>query len=305
MLEIKNLTKNYNDFRALDKVSFTLKEGEITGFLGPNGAGKTTALRILTGFLDQSSGTIKYSGKSFQNQPRSIIKQIGYLPEDNPLYNDFRVDDFLIFCRKIKKGKKSELKEIINECGLKNVLTKRINELSKGYRQRVGLAKALIGDPKFLLLDEPTTGLDPNQKQEILKLIKNASKNRIVLFSSHILSEVSDIADRVIIIHEGKIVADDKAKDLAGKYLQGSAILVKTNCKLEDLRNAFKDDDNIKAIIKKSTGNSKFVEYEFTCLNSDQASLKIFETVVKNKWKLTKLYTKDFDLEDVFRKLTT
>ena len=305
MLEVKDLTKTYGDVTALNHVSFKLKEGQITGFLGPNGAGKTTALRIISGFLKQDSGSVLYNGENFDLKRKAILNEIGYLPEDNPLYKNLRVDDFLKFVAKIKNvTNNEELKELSSKCGLDEVLTKTIGNLSKGFKQRVGLAKTLIGNPKFMILDEPTTGLDPNQKEEILELISNAVKNRIVIFSSHNLSEVSEIADNVIIINNGEIVASGKADEISGSTGTFDSVLIRVNSNLTDLKKLFAPIKTIQEIIKLNTKSKVGTEFEIKCSNADETSAQIFETIVKNKLILTKLFQKETGLDDVFKKLT-
>ncbi len=304
MLKITNLSKQFGTTVALDDISLSIEKGKITGFLGPNGAGKTTALRIMTGFLEPDSGSVSYNNNKIASNLQSVKYQIGYLPENNPLYSNMRVDEFLMFNAKIKNfSKKRKLKEIVDKCGLTEVLTKEIETLSKGFRQRVGLAKALIGDPKFLILDEPTTGLDPNQKEEIFKLIKQYAKDKTIIFSSHILSEVKELADDVIIINEGEIVAQGNADKLAKEYFKGEQIIVTTNAPYHTLKKSLDKYKEITGVKKNSTQRG-FFEYTVTCSNPDKTSVKIFETIVKNNWKLKQLYGKTQGLEELFRKLT-
>jgi len=305
MLKVKNLSKTYGDVKALDDVSFTVKEGEITGFLGPNGAGKTTALRSITNYLTPDEGEITFDDKDIELHYKEVIKEIGYLPEDNPLYKNMRVDEYLIFNAKIKSAYDiEELKDITKKCGLDEVLTKEIEKLSKGYKQRVGLAKALIGNPKVLILDEPTEGLDPNQKEAILKLIKSYSKGRTIIFSSHVLSEVTQIADKVIIIHRGNIIAEGSKEQLVRKHLRNAIIQISTDAPRTELA---KELSNIKTIVnieKVSTGQKKFQDFEITCAEDEKTALEIFKTIVANKWQLSQLHTKSQGLEELFKELT-
>ncbi len=217
-LQVNNLTKTYGQQRAVDNISFSINKGEIVGFLGPNGAGKSTTMKVATGYLPPSSGSIVVDEFDVVEQPMQVKKIIGYLPEHNPLYLDMFVHEYLNFIGKVYQIPPSQLKnrtkEIISMCGLEPEQNKLIGSLSKGYRQRVGLAQALIHNPQVLILDEPTTGLDPNQIIEIRKLIKEISKNKTVIFSTHIMQEVQALCDRVIIINHGKIVADDELKNL-------------------------------------------------------------------------------------------
>jgi ABC-2 type transport system ATP-binding protein len=215
-LEIKNVSKRYGDQQALIDVSFSLKKGDIVGFLGPNGAGKTTLMKIITSILKQDSGVITINGYNTQTNKISTKRQIGYLAENNPLYKDMLVTEYLDFIASLYKidNKKDKVKEIINKTGLNAEIKKRIEELSKGYRQRVGIAAALVHDPNVLILDEPTTGLDPNQLVEIRKLIQEIGKEKIVLLSTHILQEIPKICNHIIIINKGKIVENAKMQDL-------------------------------------------------------------------------------------------
>ena len=215
-LEIKNVSKRYGNQQALIDVSFSLKKGDIVGFLGPNGAGKTTLMKIITSILKQDSGVITINGYNTQTNKISTKRQIGYLAENNPLYKDMLVTEYLDFIASLYKieNKKDKVNEIINKTGLNGEIKKRIEELSKGYKQRVGIAAALIHDPKVLILDEPTTGLDPNQLVEIRKLIQEIGKEKIVLLSTHILQEIPKICNHIIIINKGKIVENSKMQDL-------------------------------------------------------------------------------------------
>ncbi|MCD4697423.1 MAG: ATP-binding cassette domain-containing protein, partial [Bacteroidales bacterium] len=225
---VENLTKKFGTQRAVDNGSFKVKTGEVLGFLGPNGAGKTTTMRAITTFLTPNEGIIKIGNLSIYDHPDEINKHIGYLPENNPLYKEMPVIDYLIFCAKLQGIEKSKIKskilEMVDLCGLEGEKHKKIGELSKGYQQRVGLAQALIHDPKVLILDEPTAGLDPNQIVEIRKLIKKIGKEKTVILSSHILAEVEATCGRIMIINNGKIVADGTSDELR-KHAQGKEIL--------------------------------------------------------------------------------
>ncbi len=213
-IEIKNISKFYGKQKAVDNVSFSLKSGEIVGFLGPNGAGKSTIMKIITTYLKQDSGEVLVNNFNTLTDAISVKKNIGYLPEHNPLYLEMYVKEYLLFCADIHKVNKTEIVKVINLVGLQTESHKKIKQLSKGYRQRVGLASALLHDPDVLILDEPTTGLDPNQLIDIRNLIKEIGKEKTVLFSSHIMQEVEAICDRVIIIKSGKIVADSLIENL-------------------------------------------------------------------------------------------
>lgn len=303
MLKATNLTKKYGELEALKDVDLEVKKGMIVGFLGPNGAGKTTTMRILTGYLEQDSGNVAYDGKNLLTHYQSVISNVGYLPENNPLYKNMRVDEYLLFNAQLKGiTDKDALKEIAEKCGIDEMLTKEIETLSKGYKQRVGLAKALIGDPDYVILDEPTEGLDPNQKEKIHKLIKSYAKDKAVLFSSHVLSEVRDIADRIIIINEGKIVAQGKSDELIKNYFNNAQIIVKVNT--SDLEKALKSITAISKVNVLSKGNQKFTEYKISCTKPEETLTDIFNTVVKNKWQIQEMYQKSQGLEDLFKELT-
>jgi len=303
MIKVKGLSKRYDETLALNNVSFGLKPGAVYGFLGPNGAGKTTAMRIMTGFIRPDSGIVQYEGKDVTENGLNITEKIGYLPENNPLYENMRVDEFLLFVNSVKQGDKDDLKVLAVECGLTQVLTKEIGELSKGYKQRVGLAKALIGKPDYLILDEPSTGLDPNQKTEILDLIKKAGEKKTILFSSHVLSEVEAIADELIIINKGEIVAKGSASEISTKHLKGSMITVEINVSSSEAMPKLK---KIKLLddIKSAGSKNKFYKYEIITRDSNKASVEIFQTAVKEKWLVKELHSESSNLENLFKELT-
>jgi len=215
-IEAQNLSKTYGKQSAVEDLNFRLEEGQIVGFLGPNGAGKSTTLKMLLGLIQPSSGSVQIDGKDPQDQAISLKKQIGYLAENNPLYPEMYVREFLEFIANIHQLENAQVRiqEVIEWVGLQKEAHKKIQELSKGYQQRVGIALAIIHDPQILILDEPTSGLDPNQRDEIRDLIQSLRKNRIILFSSHILSEVEAICDRVLLIHQGKLVSDSPMKEI-------------------------------------------------------------------------------------------
>jgi ABC-2 type transport system ATP-binding protein len=215
-IEAQNLSKTYGKQSAVEDLNFRLEEGQIVGFLGPNGAGKSTTLKMLLGLIQPSSGSVQIDGKDPQDQAIALKKQIGYLAENNPLYPEMYVREFLEFIANIHQLENAQVRiqEVIEWVGLQKEAHKKIQELSKGYQQRVGIALAIIHDPKILILDEPTSGLDPNQRDEIRDLIQSLRKNRIILFSSHILSEVEAICDRVLLIHQGKLVSDSPMKEI-------------------------------------------------------------------------------------------
>ncbi|MEO9964730.1 MAG: gliding motility-associated ABC transporter ATP-binding subunit GldA [Reichenbachiella sp.] len=227
-IEVLNLTKLYGPQKAVDAISFSAKKGEILGFLGPNGAGKSTTMKIATGYLGATSGSVEIEGIDIERNPLEAKKKIGYLPEHNPLYLDMYIHEFLAFTGKINQMKSSEMKNgvkrVVEMCGLTLEQNKKIGQLSKGYRQRVGLAQALLHDPPVLILDEPTTGLDPNQILEIRRLIKEVSKDKTVIFSSHIMQEVEALCDRVVLINKGRLIADKPIAEFS-KGSTGEAML--------------------------------------------------------------------------------
>ena len=230
MIEINNLVKRYGDKTAVNDISFTVNDDEVLGFLGPNGAGKTTTMNIITGYISSTSGTVKVNGHDILEEPELAKKQIGYLPENPPLYNDMTVLEYLSFIFDLKavpkEKRRGQLERILTLVKISDVTDRLIGNLSKGYKQRVGIAQAILGDPPILILDEPTVGLDPNQIIEIRKLIKSLSKSHSIIISSHILPEIQEIADRVVIINKGKIAAVDTLTDLSRRLSGQSKILM-------------------------------------------------------------------------------
>jgi ABC-2 type transport system ATP-binding protein len=291
----------------VDDISFEVKTGEIVGFLGPNGAGKTTTMRMITNFITPSEGEITIGGKILEDRADEIKKHIGYLPENNPLYQDMPVMDYLEFVAGIQGMAKEKILprvvEMIRVTGLNREKHKKIGELSKGYRQRVGLAQALIHDPQILILDEPTSGLDPNQIVEIRQLIKELGKHKTVILSTHILSEVEATCDRILIINQGKIVAD------------GTSDLLKKQASGEDVLRVRIEDGESNAIFKalqglESTSQVSFVDgqkdrFELQCRPGASAGREVFQLCVENKWTLTEMIPFETKLEDIFRELTT
>ncbi|HNQ39346.1 MAG TPA: ATP-binding cassette domain-containing protein, partial [Candidatus Cloacimonas sp.] len=229
MIKIDKLSRNFGEIKAVDEISFCIQDKEIVGFLGPNGAGKTTTLRMIVGYLQPGSGNIEIDGESIFTDPLKASRQIGYLPEQNPLYEEMTVVELLAYFAALRKLKRDYFRErlnfVVKKCGIKEVLNQRIGTLSKGYRQRTGLAQAILHDPKILILDEPTSGLDPNQIIEIRELIRELGKEKMVLLSSHIMQEVQALCDRVVIINKGKIIVDDTIENLP-HYLNRSTMLI-------------------------------------------------------------------------------
>jgi ABC-2 type transport system ATP-binding protein len=303
---VDGITKTYGRQNAVEKLSFQVKTGEILGFLGPNGAGKTTTMKAITGYLETNEGDIEVGGISVNQNPEEVKKFIGYLPEHNPLYQDMPVIDYLGFIAGLqgveKKLIENRVTEMIQVCGLKSEKHKKIRELSKGYKQRVGLAQALIHNPEVLILDEPTTGLDPNQIVEIRELIKKIGHEKTVILSSHILAEVEATCDRILIINNGKIVANGTAEELR-RQAQGNEIL-----KVE-IGNTTRNEAFIALKSLPTVQLVDFVENEGTIFevhsNKGQHSAKaIFDLCVKKGWFLAQLTPIETKLEDIFREVT-
>ncbi len=303
---VENLTKKFGTQRAVDNVSFKVKTGEVLGFLGPNGAGKTTTMRAITTFLTPNEGTIKFGNLSIYDHPDEIKKHIGYLPENNPLYQDMPVIDYLRFCARLQGIKKSKIKskilKMVDLCGLEGEKHKKIGELSKGYQQRVGLAQALIHDPEVLIFDEPTAGLDPNQIVEIRKLIKKIGKEKTVILSSHILAEVEATCDRIMIINKGKIVADGTSDELR-KHTQGKEIL-KITIEDGEKNEIFKALQKINSVEVVDFIDKNLNSFEIQSKPEMSSKKAIFKMCIEKAWTLTELTPFETKLEDVFRELT-
>lgn len=297
-IEVRDLTRIYGEQKAIDQISFSVNRGEIVGFLGPNGAGKSTTMKILTGCLKPSQGQAFLNGIDVQLHPIQTKKITGYLPESNPLYTDMYIREYLSFISDIHKlpSKKEKINTAIDQVGIRPEAGKKISQLSKGYKQRVGLAAALIHSPDVLILDEPTTGLDPNQIVEIRDVIKNYGKNRTVLFSSHILQEVEAICDRVIIIHQGKIIADknliELRKDQKGNFIK----VILKEAVTADL---FKGLDQLRGISKASD-----YEWELEAADPELLKKQLLSLSLQNNWNIVSLQSENRSLEDIFRGLT-
>ena len=308
MIKVENLSKNYGSVKAVKSISFELKDGQVVGFLGANGAGKSTTLKIMTGYISPSSGNVFYGEKYIQDDTSEIQKDIGYLPELNPLYSEMIVHDYLKFISEVRGISENDFKnafqKVVEECSLNAVAHRTIANCSKGYKQRIGLAAALIHDPKILILDEPVTGLDPNQIVEIRELIKKLGKEKIVLMSSHILQEIQATVDRIIIINEGSIVADGSSEELLSDSAKGKADL-----KLE-VSNADENDiRDMKATIPSIDIKNISKEDSFTRINIEFPSNgdpreDIFKYAVDKNWVILEMVTSKQNLEDIFRKLT-
>ena len=307
MISVKNLTKYYDDFQALKGISFEIKSGEIIGILGPNGAGKSTTLRILTSYLSPTSGDAIIDGKSILDKDIEIKKIIGYLPESAPLYNDMCVFDYLVYMADIQELDRNKLSErlnyVVEACSLKDVISKPIGELSKGYKQRVGLAGAIIHDPKILILDEPTNGLDPNQIVEIRELIKELAKEKTVLISTHILSEVEATCSRAIIINKGTIIADNDPKHLSvDNKISSIKLSLKTNDSFETIKTKLNSLDNIQDItLVEEDNNIKTIIVKTT---DKEPIEKVYKFIKNTDWIIYEFVKEKENLETVFHTLT-
>jgi ABC-2 type transport system ATP-binding protein len=295
-IEVQNISKNYGAQKALDNISFSIKKGEIVGFLGPNGAGKSTLMKILTTYITADEGEAKVNSHDVSNETKNVQKSVGYLPEHNPLYLDLYIREYLAFNADIYKVSKSRIEEVIQLTGLTPESSKKIGQLSKGYRQRVGLACALLHDPEVLILDEPTTGLDPNQLVEIRELIKNIGKNKTVFLSTHIMQEVEAICERVIIINNGKLVTDKNLNTLVKEQAEQTIevefdqLLSSTDFTLlENLTNTKKIND---------------FTWELTFESDEDKRGKVFDFAQEKGFKILQLSLKNKNLEQIFREKT-
>lgn len=305
MIEVKNITKKYGSFTAVDNISFKVKDGEIIGLLGPNGAGKSTTMNTITGFIEQTDGEVIVNGYDTVKKAKKARSQIGYMPEGVPLYTDLTVKEFITFMAELRKLKRNDKKEkvqkIMEQTGLKEMQNKLIKNLSRGQKQRVSLAGALIGDPEVLILDEPTVGLDPKQITEIRSLIKELGKNHTVILSSHILSEVSQICDKVIIINKGKIVAEDTPENLEKRVAENNIVYVT----VEDPENKVEKlkIDGIKEIKLVAKHKDKTIKYEVIGQKDEDIRKKIFSEFAKEGITIFEMKKPEATLEDAFMKI--
>lgn len=307
MIEVKNLTKRYGNHCAVDNISFSVGKGEILGFLGPNGAGKSTTMNILTGYLSATDGTVTINGYDILENPNAAKASIGYLPELPPLYPDMTVKEYLNFMCDLKKcalPRQRHLAEICKVMKIEDVYNRLIKNLSKGYKQRVGMAQALIGNPPVLILDEPTVGLDPNQIIEIRSLIKTLGKNHTVILSSHILPEIEAVCDRIVIINNGKIVADDTAENLSGNLSEDHRLLVSIEGPEKEVTQLIKSISGVQDVTvmsNKATGVS-----DYAILTTDGADIRrdLFTRLAQRQWALLSSKSMALTLEDIFINLT-
>ena len=307
MIQVEDITKRYGSFTAVDKINFEIEEGEVVGFLGPNGAGKSTTMNMITGFIEPTSGKILVDGYDISKKPKKAKKQIGYMPEGVPLYSDLTVKEFVTYMAELKgvkrKEKKTMVQKAIESTGLVDVQNQLTRNLSRGYKQRVSMAGALVSNPKVIILDEPTVGLDPKQVTEIRALIKELGKEHTVILSSHILSEVSQICNRVIIINKGKIVAVDTPENLEKKVVNGNAI----NVTVEDPENKM---DSVKSKLEKvqeikllAENEDKTKKYMIIADEGIDLRKKVFETFAKEGITIFEMKKVDATLEDAFMQL--
>ena len=308
MIQVKNLTKYYSNLCAVDQISLDIQQGEILGILGPNGAGKTTTLRMLTGFLQPTDGTIQVKDHSIDERPLEIKKILGYLPESAPLYHDMLVYDYLNYVADIRgidnDRKMKRIRELGDLCGINEVMHQPIDVLSKGYKQRVGLAHAMMNDPEILVLDEPTSGLDPNQIVEIRQIIKQIGKEKTIILSTHILSEAEATCDRVVIINRGKIVADGSTESLKESAVD------KKNIHLSLQNASFISVESVLSAIDGITGVARVEETDgqldvrMSCRSSIDPRAAIYERIKQTEWVLLEFHQKTQTLETIFRELT-
>ena len=308
MIHVENLTKYYKDLCAVDQITFDIHKGEILGLLGPNGAGKTTTLRMLTGFLRPSSGNVRVKDFDIETQPVEIKNLIGYLPESAPLYHDMIVYDYLDYVAAIRaiaaQDKLGRIKYLADLCGLNEVMHQPIAELSKGYKQRVGLAHAMMSDPEILILDEPTSGLDPNQIVEIRKIIRRVGQEKTIILSTHILSEAEAACDRVVIINRGKIVADGDAESLKQSAGQDNLIrIVLQDADQNQVRSQVETIDGVTQVDIRldSTG---LVNVDLKCQADHDIRATVYQAIKQTDWTLLEFYQETQSLENIFRNLT-
>lgn len=307
MIEVKNVTKKYGSFTAVDNISFDVKDGEVVGFLGPNGAGKSTTMNMITGFIEPTDGQIIINGNDISKKPKKAKKQIGYMPENVPLYYDLTVKEFVTYMAELKfvkrQDRKEQVEKVIKETGLESVQKKLIKNLSRGYKQRVSMAGALVGDPDVIILDEPTVGLDPKQITEIRNLIKELGKKHTVILSTHILPEVSQICERVVIINKGKIVAVDTPENLEKMTKENNGISVTVEDKNENMKKLKELIPEIESVemVKDNEDGTK----QYTIISKADTDLrkKLFDVLPKQDITIFELKKTETTLEDAFIKL--
>jgi len=309
MIQIKNLTKTFGDLKAVDDVSVDVHTGEILGFLGPNGAGKTTTVRIVTCYMLPTSGWVQVDGLSVFEHSLEVRRKIGYLPESAPLYLEMIVSDYLGFVMSVrgiaKERRGRRMKEITEICGLGPVIHRNIGELSKGFRQRVGLAQAMVHDPEVLILDEPTSGLDPNQIAEIRGLIKELGREKTVVLCTHILPEVEATCGRVLIINEGRIVADGSPAELQSSFQGKERIYLELRTPAAEVQEKLVRLENVEKVEQIKSDGDDLKRYTLECVQGVDLREKLFRLAVENGWVLLEMRREQASLEDIFRQLTT
>ena len=307
MIEVKNLCKSYGDKKAVDNISFKANNGEILGFLGPNGAGKSTTMNILTGYLSSTSGEVYINGREILDDPIGAKREIGYLPEFPPLYLDMTVKEYLYFIYELKGctlPRNTHLKEICELVKIDNVYNRIIKNLSKGYKQRVGLAQALVGNPKAMILDEPTVGLDPKQIIEIRTLIKKLGKNHTVILSSHILTEVQAVCDRIVVINQGKIVADDTADNLSNALTADHKLIVRIDGPREEVTKVVSAIPGVVSVVADLQREKGVWEYNIEAVEGTDIRRELNRRLAARNWYIMGLRSSELTLEDIFLKLT-
>ena len=307
MIEVKNLSKSYGDKKAVDNISFKANDGEILGFLGPNGAGKSTTMNILTGYLSSTSGEAYINGKEILEDPIAAKKEIGYLPEFPPLYLDMTVKEYLYFVYELKGCKlprNTHLKEICELVKIDNVYNRIIKNLSKGYKQRVGLAQALVGNPNVLILDEPTVGLDPKQIIEIRTLIRKLGKNHTVILSSHILTEVQAVCDRIVVINQGKIVADDTADNLSNTLTADHKLIARIDGPREEVIKVVSAIPGVVTVLADMQREKGVWEYNIEAVEGTDIRRELNRRLMARSWYIMGLRSSELSLEDIFLRLT-
>ncbi|MBN1932609.1 MAG: ATP-binding cassette domain-containing protein [Desulfobacterales bacterium] len=309
MIHVENLTKYYNDFCAVDRINLDIEKGEILGLLGPNGAGKTTTLRMLTGYFLPTSGTIRVKDYSIDESLLEIKKLMGYLPESAPLYHNMLVFDYLNYVaviRGLKQDEKiSRIRELADLCGLNDIMHNSIDELSKGLKQRVGLAHAMMSDPEILVLDEPTSGLDPNQIAEIRQIIRQIGKEKTIILSTHILSEAEATCDRVVIINQGKIIADDRMENLKQSGGQENFIQISLlDAEFSAVKDALSSIEGIIKVQQMDETQDGILNIRLACKTAVDLRKTIYQAIKQTDWNLIQLYRETKNLETIFRELT-
>lgn len=307
MIEVKNLSKKYGSKTALDDINFTVNDGEILVFLGPNGAGKSTTMNIITGYISSTEGTVTVDGDEIMENPIAVKRKIGYLPEQPPLYLDMTVKAYLSFMydlKKVKLSKTQHIEEICKVVKIDDVYNRIIKHLSKGYKQRVGIAQALLGDPKLLILDEPTVGLDPNQIIEIRNLIKSLGKKHTIILSSHVLSEIQTVCSRVIVINKGKVVADDTTANLSNGLSAENRLILSIEGDQNAIISALEGLPGVKTAVLSKTNPDLSAEYVVNYDKNEDVRKIVFAKMAEISCPIISMKNDNMTLEDIFRKLT-